>query len=201
MAFKPHPFSEDWPLHSLSLCTEPPLTLGEHEHVWVTSQLDIAFQHNLCGEFSPFCLIALSSEFPKPLLDLLCEKVSYCVEISPSGLPSQDKFSISKSFDSIFSFTFCPSLFWGDWFALLFVWGPLSALRSCSVGIVTGGGDLLIYLWEKRWFPCPISPPSWSYPSIYSFNHIFNSATRRNQTAFNTFLRNIFSLISKFITE
>lgn len=192
-----------WPPPSafMAFKPEPPLTVGGHEHVWATFQLNIAFQHSLCGEFSPFCFIVLSSEFPKFLPDLLCEKISYCVEILPSGLPSQDRFSISESFVSIFSFTLCPSLFWGDWFARLHIWGPLSALRSCSVGIVTGGGDLLIYLWGKRWSPCSIPLLSWIYPSIYSFNHIFSWATRRNQTTFNTFLRNTFSLISKLITE
>lgn len=72
---------------------------------------DTAFQRSLCGERSPFCLTALPAEVPKLHPGLLCEKVSYCVETSPSGLPSQDGFSISASFVSIFSFTFCLSLF------------------------------------------------------------------------------------------
>ena len=39
-----------------------------------------------------------------------------------------------------------PTLFWGDWFAFLSIWGPPPAFRSCSVGAALHVDNLLIYL-------------------------------------------------------
>ena len=61
-----------------------------------------------------------------------------------------------------FCFIFCPTLFWGDWFAFQKVWGPLSAFRRCSVGIVPHADDFFIYLWGRRSPPCPVPQPCYS---------------------------------------
>ena len=45
----------------------------------------------------------MPSEIPKLLTDPACEKVSYCVEISPSRLPPQDE---SQSPNPLSSFSF-----------------------------------------------------------------------------------------------
>ena len=51
--------------------------------MWITFLLVIVVQCNLCGEFSQFCLIVISSDVPKLLTEAACERVSYFVETSP----------------------------------------------------------------------------------------------------------------------
>ena len=42
--------------------------------------------------------------------------------------------------------------------------GPLPAFRSCFVKVAPHAGDLLMYFWGRKWFPCPILPSSWDCP-------------------------------------
>ena len=54
-----------------------------------------------------------------------------------------------NSFVSLFVFIFCPT-FWGDWFAFLKLWGPLSTFRRCSVGTVPCADEFFdIFVGEK----------------------------------------------------
>ena len=92
-----------------------------------------------------------------------CERVSYCVETSPSRLPPQHG-SPSLNLLSLFlSFIFCPTSFRGEWAAFLGAWCPLPAFRSCFVEIIQHSNDLLMNLWERKWSSCPISSPSWGH--------------------------------------
>ena len=69
--------------------------------------------------------------------------------------------SAPKSFVSLFAFMFCSTSFQRDWFAFLGIWGPPPVFRSCFVEIAPHTDDLLMYLWGRKWSPCPIPPPSW----------------------------------------
>ena len=90
-----------------------------------------------------------------------CEKVSYCVEISPPPwLPPQDK-SLSLTFLSLFlSFIFCPISFQREWAAFLDAWSLLPVFRSCFVKVAQLSIDLLMNLWGRKWRPDRILPPS-----------------------------------------
>ena len=89
------------------------------------------------------------------------ERVSCCLETSPSRLPPQD-LSLSLTLLSLFlSFIFCPTSFWREWAAFLSVWCLLPAFRSCFVEVAQLSNDLLMNLWGRKWSPQPIPPPSW----------------------------------------
>jgi len=61
----------------------------------------------------------------------------------------------------IFIYVTFSTSFEGDWFAFLRIWGPPPVFRSCFVETVPHADDLLMYLWGRKWSPCPIPPPSW----------------------------------------
>ena len=75
--------------------------------------------------------------------------------------PSQGQVSIPNSLSLFSSFIFCPTSFSREWAVFLGDWCPLTAFRSCFVGVAQHSNDLLVNLWQRKWFPCPISPPSW----------------------------------------
>ena len=64
------------------------------------------------------------------------ERVSWCLETSPSRLCPQDG-SPSMTFLSLFlSFIFCPTPFWREWVAFLGAWCSPLVFRSCFVEVV-----------------------------------------------------------------
>ena len=74
--------------------------------------------------------------------------------------PSQDG-SPSLTLLSLFlSFIYFLTSFWRQWAAFLGAWYPLSAFRSCFVEFAQSSSVLLMNLWERKWSPCPIPPPS-----------------------------------------
>ena len=65
-----------------------------------------------------------------------------------------------KTLFSLFVFILCPTSFQGDWFAFLYIWDHPPVIKTCSVGVASHTGDLLIYLRGRKWSPCPILLPS-----------------------------------------
>ena len=108
-----------------------------------------------------FLRVMLPSEIPKLPQRPACERVSNCLETSPSRLPPQDE-SLSLTLLSLFlSFIFCPTSFRREWAAFLGAWCPLPAFRSCFMEVAQHSNDLLMNLWGTKWFPHPIPLPSW----------------------------------------
>ena len=107
------------------------------------------------------CTPLWGSEVPLWLCLWVGRKLGKCVEsFLPSQLPPWGAGLCPELLClPFFVFTFCPTWFWGDWFVFLEVWGPLPVFR-CYVGIVPHADDFLIYLWGRRWSPCPIPSPS-----------------------------------------
>ena len=97
-----------------------------------------------------------------------CEKISYCVETSPSWLPPQDG-SRSLNLLSLFSsFIFYPTSFRRDWAAFLGAWCPPPAFRSCLWKLLS---IQMIFWWicgGSKWFPHPIPLLSWDCPLFYN---------------------------------
>ena len=74
--------------------------------------------------------------------------------------PSPGQVSIPNSFVSLLSFIFCPTSFGREWAAFLGAWCPLPGFRNCFVEVAQHSNDLLMNLWRRKWFPCPVPPPS-----------------------------------------
>ena len=115
------------------------------------------------------------------------ESVSWCLETSLFlRLPSWDRTpfpgrsSLSTSFVSFFIFYIFPTCFWRQWSAFLGAWCPLPAFRSCFVEFTQCWNVLLMNLWERKWSPCPIPPPSSNIPLIVWFNIKFKNSSMFN---------------------
>ena len=98
------------------------------------------------------------------------ERVSWCFETSPllrhppwDGSPSLILLSISLSF------IFCPISFQREWAAFLGACCPLPAFRSCFVVFAQCSKDLSMNLWERKWSPRPIPPPSQDCPPHFNY--------------------------------
>ena len=63
----------------------------------------------------------------------------------------------------------CPISSQREWAAFLGSWYPLTAIRSCFVGVGQHSNDLLMNLLGRKWSPHPIPPPSCNCPSICGF--------------------------------
>ena len=99
-----------------------------------------------------------------------CEKVSYCLETSPSQLPPQDR-SPSLTLLSLFlSFVFCPTSFWREWAAF---WVP-GVLRQCSEVVLWQFLSIQMIFWwicgGRKWSPLPIPLLSWDCPQAFTLN-------------------------------
>ena len=158
----------------LSLCTQPPLAVGRCEHVSCFSAGKCHLAWSLWWIFSVLpsehlsrCAPLWGSEIPLWPCLWVGRKLGKCVEsFLPSQLPPWGAGLCPELLClPFFVFIFCPTWFW-DWFVFLEVWGPLPVFR-CYVGIVPHADDFLIYLWGRRWSPCPIPSPScrssWAY--------------------------------------
>ena len=75
-------------------------------------------------------------------------------------LPSRDGAPSLPLLSLFLSFIFFPTSFRRHWAAFLGAWCPLQAFRSCFVGFTQRLNVLLMNLWGRKWFPCPIPPPS-----------------------------------------
>ena len=152
--------------HLMPPCPAPaPGGRHGHEHQGY-SLLGVVVRHVLCVcvcvcVSSPGYVALWDSKTPhRPAR----ERVSYCVETSPSSwLPPQDG-SSSQTLLSLLCFVFCPTSFWREWAALLGAWCPLPAFRSCFVEVAQHSDHLLMNLWWRKWPPCPIPLPSWDHP-------------------------------------
>ena len=90
------------------------------------------------------------------------ERVPCCLETSPpSRLHPQDGSPSLTLLTLFLSFIFCPTSFQKEWAAFLGAWCPPPVFRSCFVEVSHHSDDLLMNLLGIKWFPCPISPPSW----------------------------------------
>jgi len=106
--------------------------------------------------FSPGYVVLWDSKTPHRPED---ERVSWCLETSPSRPPPWDG-SLSLILLSLFlSFIFCPTSFPREWAVFLGAWCPLPAIRSCFVEFSQCSNDLLMNLWRRKWSPCPIPLP------------------------------------------
>ena len=75
-------------------------------------------------------------------------------------LPPQDG-SLYLTLMSLFlSFTFCPTSIQRQWAASLGAWCPPPAFRNCFVVVAQHSSDFSMNLWERKWSPHPIPPPS-----------------------------------------
>ena len=63
----------------------------------------------------------------------------------------------------------CPTSSQREWAAFLGSWYPLTAIRSCFVGVGQHSNDLLMNLLGRKWSPHPIPPPSCNCPSTCGF--------------------------------
>ena len=82
---------------------------------------------------------------------------------------SPGQVSFPNSLYLFLSFSFCPTSFWREWAAVLGVWCPLRAFRSCFVEVAQHSNDLLMNLWGRKWSPCPIPLPSWDHLLLSNF--------------------------------
>ena len=135
--------------------------------------LAVVFRHVFCGVFffffSRLCCPIDSKTPHRPA----CERVSYCLEISPaSQLPPQDQ-SLSLTLLSLFlSFMFCPTFFQGEWAAFLGTWCLPLVFRNWFVEVAQHSYDLWwICGREVSYSSHPIPPPSWY--CLYSFLILF----------------------------
>ena len=125
--------------------------------------LGFAVRHVICGFYLFFFPVMLPSEIPNSSQTRLWERVSYCLETSPSRLPPQDA-SPSLTLLSLFlSFIFCPTSFWRQRAAFLGAWCPLPMFRSCFVEFAQRSNDLSMNLSGRRWSPRPVPLPSWDH--------------------------------------
>ena len=82
-----------------------------------------------------------------------CERVSYCLETSPSWQPPWNR---SPSLTLLFLFLssiFCPTSFRREWAAFQGAWCPLPAFGSCFVEVAQHSNDFLMNLWGRKWSP------------------------------------------------
>ena len=160
-AFRPGSYTKRAACTSLS----SPHSVLADSRVWDTSQLAVALRHVFCFFFffSPPGYVVLwdykTSHRPAS------ERVSCCLETSPpSRFPPQDGSTFLTLLSLFLSFIFCLTSFHREWAAILGVWCPLPAFRSCFVEVAHLSNDLLMNLLVRKWAPCPILPPSWDHP-------------------------------------
>ena len=110
------------------------------------------------GFFSPNCVAFWDYKTPhRPT----CERVSYCVETSPSWLPPQGRSPSLTILYLFLSSIFCPTSFSREWDAFLGAWYPLPVFRICFVEVAQHSNHLLMNLRGRKWSPHAIPPPSW----------------------------------------
>ena len=129
-----------------------------------TSLLAVEVRRIFCGVFplptSGYVALWDSKTPHRPA----CERVSYYLETSPSGLPPQDGSPSLTLLSPFLSFIFCPTSFPREWAAFLGAWCPLPKFRSCFVEVSQHSNTVLMNLWGRKWSPHSISPPSWPPP-------------------------------------
>ena len=108
-----------------------------------------------------FLLVMLPSEVPRLSTDSPVRMFPGVWKLlSFLRLPFQDG-SLSLPLSSLFlSLIFFPSSFWRKWAAFLGTWCPLPAFRSCFVEFTQLSNVLPMNLWERKWSPRHIPPPS-----------------------------------------
>jgi len=115
-----------------------------------------------------FLLAMLPSEIPKLPTDPPMRGFSTIWKRLHDSLPRMSLWSLTLL--SLFlSFIFCPTSFWREWAAFLGAWCPPPAFKSCFVEVAQHSNDLLMNLWERKWSPHPIPPPSRDWPPYLYF--------------------------------
>ena len=89
------------------------------------------------------------------------------VRVVPSVWKLQDR-APSLPLLSLFFFYFFPTSFQRQWAAFLGAWCPLPAFKSCFVEFTQRLNVLLMNLWGRKWFPCPILPHLGPPPAYWS---------------------------------
>ena len=119
--------------------------------VWATSLLAISVRCAFCVFLLLLLLLVmLLSEIAKLPHRPACDRVSYCVETSPSRLPPQVGSLSLNLLSMLLSSLFCPTSFQREWAPSLGAWCPLLAFRSCSVEVAQHSNDLLMNLWGGK---------------------------------------------------
>ena len=104
-----------------------------------------------------FHLVMLSSEIPRLPTDPLVRGFPGVWNFSSFTTPSQD-WSPSLTLLSLFLFfIFCPTFFRRQWAAFLGAWCPLQVFMSCFVEFSQCSNVLLMNLWGRKRYLCPIS--------------------------------------------
>ena len=121
----------------------------------------LPFSMNSVVIFFFFFAVLLPSVIPKlPLMPTVRRfSIAWKLLLFHNSLPRTALHPYLKSFVFIFIFIFCPTSFWRDWFTFLGIWDPLPVF-SYFVEVALHA-ELLMYLWERKWSPCPIPPSSW----------------------------------------
>ena len=125
-----------------------PCSMVADVSLWVTSQLAIVVGCIFCGFlFSPSYVALWDSKTPqRPVY----ERVSCCVESSPSWLPPQDGYP-SLNLLSLFSSFICfPTSSWRVRAAFLGALCPPPMFRNWFVGVAQHSNDLLMNLWGRK---------------------------------------------------
>ena len=135
-----------------------------------------------------FFLLCFPLKFQSSPTDAACERVSYCVESSPSQLPPQD-LSPLLNLLSLFIFIFCPISFQRDWFAFLGIWGPPPAYRSCFVEVASCIDDPLCICGGESGLPILLLHHLGTAPQMLSFKPAFSLSSF-------TFIKRLFSFSS-----
>ena len=86
---------------------------------------------------------------------------------SQDGAPFLPLLSLSLFFFFLSSIFFHAS-FQRQWAAFLCAWCPLPEFRSCFVEFTQRLNVLLMNLWGRKWFPCPILPHLGPPPAYWS---------------------------------
>ena len=151
-----------------------PYSLGVDMSLWAASQLVIAIQHEICGDFFLsfflffFFFVMLPSEIPKfPHWHRLWEGFLLC-GIFSFPTPSPGLVSTSKSFVS-FHLYLLSYLISKRLICLSGYLGSSTSIQKLFCGSCFMYRWSFVYLWGRKWSPHPTPPPSWDCPPNVEF--------------------------------
>ena len=153
-----------YPKHAVCTSLSSSCLLMADTSVWAIFPLGVAVRHIfwilfVCLFVFPPGYVALWDS--KPPHRPASERVSCCLETSPSRLLPQDGSPSLTLLSLSLSFIFCPNSFWREWGVFLGAQCPLPSFRSCFVEVAQHSNYLLMNLWGRKWSPSPIPLPSW----------------------------------------
>ena len=160
---------------------------------------EVLFGHNLCGQFSLFCLWSTCCCVPPRVSETppipTSEGISKCADtFSPSPLLPWDTDPCLKTLCLFFYPYLLPYLILRR-LGLTFLedWGLLPVFWRCSAGVVPHADVFLMYLWGGRW-PSHFTPlPSWK-----SSGHLNTVLNRRGEGGHPCFVSEFTRRLSAF---